>query len=209
MSLPLSLPEPKEPKAPSLQLFICYVRLVGHLTWIWQELRMIPVALGFLAWALGSQGIAGFHSWILRGVLLVAVFDLGSSWLRGAFRKNVADTMAALVRCDWRIARLTKPTLPRLVKVQVHEPYSIRRACQRRREEGIWGIPAAAARIEFRPHAADQPTNAWVEQLEWWATNRYAFSSWETMPTRRSPHILGLDMGELVIPDMVTAGGWE
>jgi hypothetical protein len=131
------------------------------------------------------------------------------SKLRGEFHKNVGESYGALVRLDWRTARLMKSTLPKLVSVDVREPYAIRRAFHRRREDGVWGLPAAATRIEMRPHPADTPTQAWAEFIEWWATNRYAFSSWEPLqPSKRSPHILVLDMGELIIPDMVTAGKW-
>lgn len=210
MSTPLSLPEPKAPKAPSIQVLWAYVCLAGRLFWVWQELRMIPITLAVIGWAWAHYGLlAGLKSWPVLTAIGVAVFDLARSALRGEFRKNQADTMAAMVRCDWRIARLTKPTMPRLVGVSVVEPHTIRKAIQRRRDEGVWGLPAAGLRLEMRPHSIDVFTEAWAYALAWWATNRYAFSAWdEIQPAKRSPHVLVLDMGELVIPDQVTAGGW-
>jgi hypothetical protein len=209
MSAQLSLPDPRPVRLPSVILAWWYLCLVGRLIWIWGELwPVLPVA-GIALWRVHLHGLGELRGrWVwAAGVLALAI--LLRSKLRGEFHKNVGDSYGALVRLDWRTARLMKSTLPKLVKVEVREPYTVRRALHRRREDGVWGLPAGAARIEMRPHSADTPTQVWAELVEWWATNRYAFSSWEPLqPSKRSPHILVLDMGELIIPDMVTAGKW-
>lgn len=207
MATPLTLPEAKAPRAPSLQLAAHHVRLTGRLVWIWAgELWPIPTWLGLAGWQTGANGFGALGHWWLLVLLGVVPLLLLRSWVRGDFAKNVAQTYEAVVAWDWRVARLVKYTLPKLVSVKVHQPYTLRRAWKRRQEEGIWGLPAASATIEMRPHAADVPGESWAYQLEWWATNRYAFSAWEPIyPSKRSQHVLVLDMGTLVIPDAVTA----
>lgn len=203
----LALPPARPPRVPSVQLAWHHVALVARLAWIWAEVAPSIAWLGFLGWWLGARSISG--RWPL-GALMVIVVYTWRAWRHGAFAKNVANTYEAIVAWDWRKARLTHWTLPKLVSVTVAEPYTIRRAWHRRKAEGSWGIPAAACRIEFRPHANDLPTDAWGYMLTWYVTSRWCFSHWEQIqPSKRSPHVLVLDMGELVIPDAVVAGEWE
>ncbi len=209
ITAPPPLPDPRAARAPSIQVLWAYVRLLGRLCWIWVEGAPIPAVLALNAVEAGFRGAGGLLVWWVLAADGFGAFLLSAFAAKGSFRKNLGDTMAAMVWLDWRIARLTKPTLPRLVKVQVAQPYSVRRAWKRRREEGIWGLPAAACRIEYRPHSITEATKAHIEAIEWWLTNRYAFSAWETRETRRSRHILAIDMGELIIPEMVSAGDWE
>ena len=183
--------------------------LAGWLVWIWAEGIPGLAWLGFAAYWAGSHGLHGLGNRWLLGALAAIVIYTWRAWRHGEFAKNVGNTYEAVVTWDWRKARLTHWTLPKLVSVTVAQPYTLRRAWARHKEEGIWGIPASAARIEFRPHAVDMPTEAWAYQLEWYVTSRWCFSQWEPLtPAKRSPHVLVLDMGELIIPDQVTAGGW-
>ncbi len=203
----LALPPARPPRVPSVQLAWHHVALVARLAWIWLE---AAPGLGWLLavpWWFGSRAFA--LRWLLVAGAVVALYTW-RAWHKGKFGQNVANTYEAIVAWDWRKTRLTHWTLPKLVSVKVAQPYTVRQAIQRHRQEGNWGIPAAAARIELRPHAVDLPTEAWAYQLEWFVTSRWCFSHWEQLqPSKRSPHVLVLDMGELVIPDAVTAGEWS
>jgi hypothetical protein len=203
----LTARQPTGRRFPSILVVVYWLRLTGRLVWIWQELRAIPAALALTgaAFALGGR-------WWDAVYICVAVgtFDLLRSWARGDFTKNVGDTYAAIVACDWRIARLSIPIWPKLVSVGVQNPYSIPAACRHRKRDGAWGLPAAACRLEFRPHATDPVSDVWAEALEHWATNRYGFSQHTPLTTaRRSRNVLVLDMGDPIIPDAVTAGQWH
>jgi hypothetical protein len=194
---------------PSIQLGWQHVRLVCALVWVWAEALPGLAWLVFAAYWAGSRGLHALGSRWALGALAVIMLYTWRAWRRGKFVANVADTYRYLVFWDWRTSRLTHWTLPKLVRVTVMQPYSLRRAWRRHQEDGIWGLPAAACRLELRPHSVDLPTEAWAYQLEWFVTSRLCFSQWEPIqPSRKSPHVLVLDMGELVIPDAVTAGEW-
>lgn len=188
--------ETRTTRAPRTRKTIHTHRAAIKLVWVWIEAW--PPIVATIA-AAARYGPTNPSTLLVAGG---AALILTRAWSTGALHKNITDTIATVVRWDWRCRNIDTWQLPHLIAVNVAHPIRLRDWPTLIRIEGRTSIPADRCELVIRPNDS-QGSEQWEHRFADWAARRYGYEAAQSLPSTESLNCVSLTLTRRAIPDLV------
>lgn len=185
--------EAKDARLPRLRRNINRLRAGAAFVAVWAEVWPLPLA---------TIAVAAHRSPLTLLLVGCTALITWRAWRTGALAKNITDTIATIVRLDWRNREIDTWQLPHLIAVRVSHPVALRDLRRLWRYEGRHSIPAEHAELVVRPNNS-QGSPEWEDRFCQWASRRYGFESYTVLPAPESINCLSVTLRRRAIPDYV------